>query len=91
MSSLHNDLATWAGKARASGLDRIEITTETADELSDALMQRAALAEALREVVKVRVYGHDNIWAGRDRCVKIAKEALAALANDSEPAQPRKG
>ncbi len=51
MSSLHNDLATWAGKARARGQDRIDITVDTADELSDALMQRAALLDALKAVL----------------------------------------
>lgn len=51
MSSLHNDLATWAGKARARGQDRIEITTETADEVSEVLMQRAELFSALKELL----------------------------------------
>lgn len=55
MSSLHNDIATWAGKARARGQDRIEILVETADELSEALMQRAVLLAACQKMMPVNI------------------------------------
>lgn len=40
--SLHNDLHTWAGRARATGHDTIFITVETADQIVEALTRGAA-------------------------------------------------
>lgn len=37
MSSLHNDLATWAGKARARGEDTIYLDLETVEQIVEAL------------------------------------------------------
>lgn len=38
----------------------------------------AALVEALRAILNVRVDRDDNIWAGADRCRAIARNALSA-------------
>lgn len=40
MGSLHNDLMTWAARARAKGLDRIEIGLETAERISLELCRK---------------------------------------------------
>lgn len=37
MSSLHNDLSTWAAKARAQGRRVIVIDIDTADKIAEAL------------------------------------------------------
>ncbi|MBN9314208.1 MAG: hypothetical protein J0I99_00560 [Devosia sp.] len=47
MSSLHNDLSTWAGKARASGRDRIEITTDLADALAEVVRAAGQMSHSL--------------------------------------------
>ena len=35
------------------------------------------LLEALQDILKVRVDGEDNIWAGANRCKDIARAAIA--------------
>lgn len=50
MSSLHNDLDTWANKARVSGRDRIEISNETAHEIAAYLRDHQQLYNAMQKV-----------------------------------------
>ncbi len=52
MSSLHNDLDTWASKSRAKGNDRIEILNETANEIAELLREHQQLRDAIGEIVK---------------------------------------
>lgn len=47
MSSLHNDLDTWAGKSRARGDDRIEILNDTANEIAELLREHQQLRDAM--------------------------------------------
>lgn len=47
MSSLHNDLDTWANKARTRGFDTIEISNDTAHEIAKQLRKLAAVSDAL--------------------------------------------
>lgn len=47
MSSLHNDLTTWAGKARARGQDRIELTVELADALGELVRAAGAMEQSI--------------------------------------------
>lgn len=47
MSSLHNDLATWAGKARMRKEENIYITIETAEKISEELMRLSNEVERL--------------------------------------------
>ncbi|ANL02657.1 hypothetical protein [Rhizobium phage RHEph18] len=46
MSSIHNDLAGWAQKARLRGHKTIEIDVETADRASEQIVQLATALEA---------------------------------------------
>lgn len=48
MSSLHNDLATWAGKAQMNKQDTIYISVETAFKISDELMRLSNEVEKLK-------------------------------------------
>jgi hypothetical protein len=41
MSSHHNDLATWAGKARLAGVSTIELDVDTAIAISDQIVEQA--------------------------------------------------
>lgn len=50
MSSLHNDLDTWANKARVSGRDRIEISNDTAHEIAAFLRDHQQLYDAMQAV-----------------------------------------
>lgn len=59
MGSLHNDLATWAGKARARGQEIIWLDLETAERIAARIVELAtardaavAEAKALREAIK---------------------------------------
>ncbi|MFP5078251.1 hypothetical protein ACLE20_13165 [Rhizobium sp. YIM 134829] len=55
MSSAHNDLHSWASKARAKGFDTIEISVETAFEVVDDIVQLATqLAEIEQDVRKLQ-------------------------------------
>lgn len=50
MSSLHNDLDTWAGNARVSGQDRIEIDNGTAHHIAQQLREHQWMKEALENI-----------------------------------------
>ena len=52
MSSAHNDLATWAGKARARGQKTIEITVELADEVSETIVRQASRITDLEHLIR---------------------------------------
>lgn len=47
MSSLHNDLDTWAAKARRAGNDTIYITLDTAHEIARLLREHQQLRDAM--------------------------------------------
>jgi hypothetical protein len=47
MSSLHNDLDTWASKSIAQGNDRIEILNSTAHEIAETLREHQQLRDAM--------------------------------------------
>lgn len=53
MSSLHNDLDSWAAKARSRGSDRIEITNETAERIGQTLRDHQRLLEEKQSLFKV--------------------------------------
>lgn len=61
MSSIHNDLHSWAGKARSRGLPTIEITTEFADSASDIIVSQANEIAALREAINLALVGGNHI------------------------------
>ena len=61
----HKAASAWAIKAQAQA--------------DDAKADAAMVREALEAILKVQVYGHDNIWAGSHRCKDIARQALATL------------
>ena len=43
-----------------------------------------ALVKALEGILKVRVQGWENIWAGSNRCQDIARAALALAKGEGE-------
>ena len=68
MSSIHNDLATWAGRAAARGNDTIVITTDIAIKASEAIVTAATEIEALRrENQELRA-------AVIEECAKVAQK-----------------
>ena len=58
MGSLHNDIHTWAGRARARGQDTIEIDLQTADRIVAAL---TTTIEAKSQDIKI-----DASWAAEE-------------------------
>lgn len=46
--SLHNDLATWAGRARRNGQDRIYLDLETAEAIVEQITRMATTIEDLK-------------------------------------------
>lgn len=69
MSALHNDLSTWAGKARAKGQDRIEITTHLADALAELVRAAACMEES------IPASWHDDVTTDLRVALKAAEEA----------------
>ena len=53
MGSLHNDIHSWAGSARAKGCETIEIDLDTADAIVSALLVSAKRREALEPFARV--------------------------------------
>lgn len=53
MGSLHNDIHTWAGRARARGQDTIEIDLQTADRIVAALARPAAPTQSAAQTGEV--------------------------------------
>lgn len=49
--SLHNDLDTWASKARVRGNDRIEVMNETAHDIAKQLRRLTIVEDALNTVM----------------------------------------
>lgn len=50
MSSLHNDLATWAGKARSRHEDTIELDVDTADKIAVLIAAAAQLVDRVEGI-----------------------------------------
>ncbi|KQV27864.1 hypothetical protein ASC97_05735 [Rhizobium sp. Root1203] len=95
MGSIHNDLVTWAGRARRNGRDAISITIDTAEKAAELIVQQAteieALVFALQGIRDAHPTGSswthmtDGTW--REACrdfQRIARHAL--LGHGKEPA-----
>ena len=52
MGEIHNDLATWAGKARARGQDTISLDIETADMISDLILEYQEKLDDIKNFVE---------------------------------------
>lgn len=65
------------------GIEEPTLAHEAADHIEALEAKLAVAREALEKVCAVRVCREsDNIWAGSDRCKKIARQALKELDND---------
>lgn len=52
MGAIHNDLATWVGKARARGQDTISLDIETADMISDLILEYQEKLDNIKNFVE---------------------------------------
>ena len=57
--SLHNDLATWAGRARRNGHDTITVAVETAEAIAARMVEMGTEIEDLRN--RLRAIGTKDI------------------------------
>ena len=61
MSSVHNDLHSWAGKARSNGLDTIYISVDVADAAANTIVSQANEIAALRQALNIAFTGGNHI------------------------------
>ena len=69
----------WNKRARPAAPDLRVLLDSQAALIADLTAARERLAElegALQSILKVRVEGWENIWAGSNRCQAIARAAL---------------
>ncbi len=76
MSSLHNDLDTWANKSIAQGNDRIEILNSTAHEIAETLREHQQLRDAMFKPQSASDHyeGDGGIVAELLAALKLAKD-----------------
>lgn len=67
MSSLHNDLATWAAKANAQGREKIEITTGLAGALSEVVRLAGTVSDGRVGAELIKALGKAVVRAEGER------------------------
>ncbi|CDM57635.1 hypothetical protein LPB79_12985 [Rhizobium sp. T136] len=79
MGSVHNDLATWAGRARVRGETFIEVDIETAEKAAATIVFQANEIEALRARAEKAEAERAEHWRLR-REAEASRDLEAAIA-----------